>query len=62
VRRTGHQEAHTAQFFSGTNEGAMKKREQLAEESLEMLISWLRKGGNVAIHGQYSEPCRLGGC
>lgn len=40
----------------------MKKREQLAEESLEMLISWLRKGGNVAIHGQYSEPCRLSGC
>jgi len=49
--RTGHQEAHTAQFFSGTNEDAMKKREQLAEESLEMLISWLRRGGNVAIHG-----------
>ena len=55
--RTGHQEAHTAQFFSGTNEDAMKKRDQLAEESLEMLISWLRKGGNVAIHGHYVEPC-----
>lgn len=57
--RTGHQEEHTAQFFSGTNEDALKKRELLAEESLEMLISWLRKGGNVAIHGQYVEPCAV---
>jgi hypothetical protein len=34
----------------------MKKRERLAEESLEMLIAWLRKGGNVAIHGLYRVP------
>ena len=39
----------------------MRKREQLAEESLEMLISWLRKGGNVAIHGQYAGYYRPSG-
>lgn len=29
----------------------MQLREQLAEESLDMLIQWLKDGGNVGIHG-----------
>jgi hypothetical protein len=27
-------------------------RNKLAEESLEMLIQWLKDGGNVGIHGK----------
>lgn len=26
-------------------------RDKLAEDSLEMLIQWLKNGGNVGIHG-----------
>ncbi|CAG7845925.1 Fructose-2,6-bisphosphatase [Serendipita indica DSM 11827] len=48
--RTGKKEVHSANFFSNENDEATKERETLAEESLEMLISWLYQGGNVAIH------------
>lgn len=30
----------------------MKLRESLAEESLQMVIDWLKQGGNVGIHGK----------
>ena len=44
-------EDHTASYFSHSNSEATKLRDQLASDSLEMLIKWLREGGNVGIHG-----------
>jgi hypothetical protein len=32
-------------------------RDKLAEDSLEMLIEWLKEGGNVAIHGMHVLFC-----
>jgi 6-phosphofructo-2-kinase/fructose-2,6-biphosphatase 2 len=32
---------------------ANHSREQLAQDSLEMLIQWLKEGGNVGIHGKF---------
>ena len=49
--RTGQKEDHTASYFSNDNVEATRLRDQLAEDSLEMLIQWLKDGGNVAIHG-----------
>ena len=49
--RSGVKEAHTADFFSYNNEEKTKERDKLAEDSLEMLIQWLKDGGNVGIHG-----------
>jgi hypothetical protein len=49
--RSGVREDHTASFFSHENEEARGLRERIAEDSLEMLISWLKEGGNVGIHG-----------
>lgn len=40
---------HSATYFSHSNAEATKKREELAEESLESLIAWLKKEGNVGI-------------
>ncbi|EIW72084.1 hypothetical protein TREMEDRAFT_26324 [Tremella mesenterica DSM 1558] len=41
---------HSAKFFSHSDPKANAAREQLAEESLEMLITWLKaEGGNVGI-------------
>ena len=51
--RTGVKEEHTAVYFSHDNEQATKLRDSLAEDSLEMLIQWLRDGGNVGIHGTF---------
>lgn len=48
--KTGKKEVHSASFFSNQNDEATRQREILAEESLEMLISWLHEGGNVAVH------------
>jgi hypothetical protein len=31
----------------------MQLRDSLAEDCLEMLIQWLKNGGNVGIHGQF---------
>ena len=45
-------EDHTANYFSHGNEEATRLRDALAEDSLEMLIQWLKDGGNVAIHGE----------
>ncbi|OCH95219.1 bifunctional 6-phosphofructo-2-kinase/fructose-2,6-bisphosphate 2-phosphatase [Obba rivulosa] len=47
---TGQREDHTASYFSHDNEEATRLREKLAEDSLDMLIQWLKEGGNVGIH------------
>ncbi|KAG6879888.1 hypothetical protein C0992_010241 [Termitomyces sp. T32_za158] len=51
VLRSGIKEDHTAQYFSHNNQSATESREQLSRDSLEMLIKWLKDGGNVGIHG-----------
>jgi hypothetical protein len=51
--RSGQREDHTASYFSHNNTEATRLRDQLAEDSLEMLIQWLKDGGNVGIHGMY---------
>lgn len=50
--RSGIKEDHTAKYFSHNNVEATKIRDRLAEDSLDMLIQWLKKGGNVGIHGE----------
>lgn len=52
--RSGIKEDHTAKYFSHNNVEATRIRDRLAEDSLEMLIQWLKKGGNVGIHGETS--------
>jgi 6-phosphofructo-2-kinase/fructose-2,6-biphosphatase 2 len=42
---------HSAQFFSHSDQKSNLAREKLAEESLEALIDWLKKEGNVGIMG-----------
>ncbi len=51
MNRSGVKEDHTASYFSHNNAEGTRLREQLATDSLEMLIQWLRDGGNVGIHG-----------
>ncbi len=51
VHRSGKREDHTSSYFSHGNVEATKLRDQLANDSLEMLIQWLKEGGNVGIHG-----------
>lgn len=46
----GVREEHNASWFSHQNAQANQSREQLAHDSLEMLIQWLKDGGNVGIH------------
>ncbi|KAI0318057.1 bifunctional 6-phosphofructo-2-kinase/fructose-2,6-bisphosphate 2-phosphatase [Amylostereum chailletii] len=48
--QSGIKEDHTASYFSNNNEEGTRSRDKLAEDSLEMLISWLKEGGNVGIH------------
>lgn len=55
--RSGVKEDHTANYFSHGNEHATKLRDQLANESLDMLIQWLKDGGNVGIHGTRPYIC-----
>src|ERR1700722_1098019 len=56
--RSGVREDHTASFFNHNNVEATIRREKLAEDSLEMLIAWLKEGGNVGIHGEINIlPC-----
>lgn len=50
------QEDHTASFFNHANPQGNEAREQLAQDSLEMLIKWLKEGGNVGIHGAHENP------
>ncbi|KAI0036638.1 bifunctional 6-phosphofructo-2-kinase/fructose-2,6-bisphosphate 2-phosphatase [Vararia minispora EC-137] len=49
-REQGINENHSADYFSNDNREATRSREQLAQDSLEMLIEWLKAGGNVGIH------------
>jgi 6-phosphofructo-2-kinase/fructose-2,6-biphosphatase 2 len=46
----GAQVDHSAAFFSHENAAANESREQLAQDSLEQLLAWLKEGGNVGIH------------
>jgi len=55
MARSGVKEDHTASYFSHDNAEATRLRDLLAADSLEMLIQWLRDGGNVGIHG----ACRI---
>ena len=48
----GTKEDHSASFFDTSNPEGAKKREMLATECMEQLITWLKKGGNVGIHGK----------
>ncbi|KIJ06096.1 fructose-2,6-bisphosphate 2-phosphatase [Paxillus involutus ATCC 200175] len=48
--QSGITEDHTSKYFSHDNVEANRSRDKLAEDSLEMLIQWLKKGGNVGIH------------
>ncbi|KAH7927690.1 bifunctional 6-phosphofructo-2-kinase/fructose-2,6-bisphosphate 2-phosphatase [Leucogyrophana mollusca] len=50
AQQSGIREDHGSDYFSHNNVEATKSRDQLAEDSLEMLIQWLKKGGNVGIH------------
>jgi 6-phosphofructo-2-kinase/fructose-2,6-biphosphatase 2 len=50
LKECGKKEDHTATFFDPHNPAAFKLRTQMAEECLEQLISWLKKGGTVGIH------------
>ena len=52
AQQSGQREDHTASYFSHNNAEATRLRDQLAEDSLEMLIQWLKEGGNVGIHGE----------
>lgn len=49
--RSGMREDHTSSYFSHNNIEATRLRDQLSADSLEMLIQWLKEGGNVGIHG-----------
>lgn len=49
----GEKADHSANFFSDSNPDAKLARERLAEESLESLIDWLKKEGNVGIMGEW---------
>lgn len=50
LAKSGEKEDQSAAFFDPDNPAAYKLRTQMAEECLEQLISWLKKGGNVGIH------------
>ncbi|KAF9782104.1 bifunctional 6-phosphofructo-2-kinase fructose-2,6-bisphosphate 2-phosphatase [Thelephora terrestris] len=49
AQESGIREDHTASYFSHENVEATKLRDKLAADSLEMLIQWLKDGGNVGI-------------
>ncbi|KAI8925190.1 6-phosphofructo-2-kinase-domain-containing protein [Entophlyctis helioformis] len=46
----GSATTHDAKFFDASNADAKAVRERLAMDTLDELISWLKKGGKVAIH------------
>ncbi|GMK56261.1 hypothetical protein CspeluHIS016_0301010 [Cutaneotrichosporon spelunceum] len=49
AKHGGGKADHSATFFSDSNADAKATREQLAGESLDSLIAWLKKEGNVGI-------------
>ncbi|KAG0230685.1 hypothetical protein BGW42_000803 [Actinomortierella wolfii] len=44
---------HSHAFFDPQNKAAKSIRDDLAMDSLEELIAWLKQGGRVGIHGMY---------
>lgn len=48
---SGTKADQSANFFDSKNRSAQREREHMASECLEELISWLKAGGNVGIHG-----------
>jgi 6-phosphofructo-2-kinase/fructose-2,6-biphosphatase 2 len=59
-RRSGNPKAdHSASYFSHSDQKASQVREKLAEESLESLIDWLKKEGNVGIMGKLFTPIEV---
>jgi hypothetical protein len=44
---------HSADYFSASNEKASALREELATETLESLIRWVKAEGNVGIMGKH---------
>lgn len=50
LAKSGHVEDHTAAFFDPNNPAAYQQRSLWANECLEQLIAFLKKGGNVGIH------------
>ena len=44
--------SHSHVFFDPKNKAAKTIRDELALESLEELIVWLKQGGRVGIHGR----------
>lgn len=50
LAKSGVKEDQSAAFFDPSNPAAYKLRTQMAEECLEQLITWLKRGGNVGIH------------
>ncbi|KAK0529040.1 Fructose-2,6-bisphosphatase [Tilletia horrida] len=49
LKNSGVREQHTADFFDPNNPIGANLRKQMAEECLEQLIGWLKRGGNVGI-------------
>ncbi|KAK0500558.1 6-phosphofructo-2-kinase-domain-containing protein [Armillaria luteobubalina] len=50
AQQSGIKEDHTSSYFSHNNAESNSIARRLAEDSLEMLIKWLKEGGNVGIH------------
>lgn len=50
---SGEKADQSANFFDANNKSAAREREHMASECLEQLISWLKAGGNVGIHGAF---------
>lgn len=48
---SGERPDQSSTYFDSTNKQAQRDREKLASQCLENLISWLKEGGNVGIHG-----------
>lgn len=49
---SGKKADQSSNFFDSKNKEAAREREHMAAECLEQLISWLKAGGNVGIHGE----------
>lgn len=49
-KSSGKAQDQSASFFDPNNTDGKALRDELALETLEELIDWLKKGGRVAIH------------
>lgn len=50
---------HSASYFDHSDPDAKRVREALAAESLESLLTWLKREGNVGILGQWARSCNI---